>query len=123
MTVRDGIIDFLSRQAGYITSSKLHRHLTNSGYVRASCGSSLARMVARGEVMTLGSNRDTSIKLNPEYKHTETSARQIANHAHLGKPVKRAPAKPVRKENSIFELCREHSAVYQMDKLLREVRL
>lgn len=123
MTVREGIIDFLRRQSGFIPSGKLHRYLTRSGYHRASCGSALARMVARGEVLTLGKNKDTSIKLNPEYTATEPSVRQIANHAHLSKPVLRPVAQEEESEPSIFDECRQHSNIYALiDQPLREVR-
>lgn len=124
MTARERIKEFLTGRTGHVSTSILHDHIQSLGYKRVSSCGALSKMVARGEVLIEGYHIHTFAKLNPAYKATEASARQTANHSHLGKLMGRAPAKPVpKRENAIFDLCRKHSRMYELiDKPLREVR-
>jgi hypothetical protein len=123
MTARERIKQFLTGRTGYVSTTIVHDHIESLGYKRCSSCGALSKMVARGEVLIEGYHIHTFAKLNPAYKATEASARQTANHSHLAKPMGRVPAKPKR-ENAIFDLCRQHSNIYALiDQPLREVRL
>ncbi|WP_338561845.1 hypothetical protein [Erwinia sp. E_sp_B04_7] len=124
MTARERIKEFLSGQR-FVSTKILHDHIQSLGFNRVSSCSALSKMVSRGEVISNGHHIHTYVKLNEAYKPKAASARQKANHANLGKIMGRVPRKPKTEagDNDIFELCRKHSNIYAMDKLLREVRV
>lgn len=115
MTAKELIIAFLAENGG-TKSSDIHAHLENHGLRRDSSMCALGKLHRAGIVLRYRYGRDFINWLRDADEKFEVSDinRRLSNANRR--------LTPSNSVNIIFDECRKTSHIYQIDKLLREVR-
>ncbi|MFT4271831.1 MAG: hypothetical protein QM578_12535 [Pantoea sp.] len=111
MMIREEIIKYLKEQ-GHATSTQVHNHIETLGFLRCSSMGMLSKMVTAGIVIRHGYHQDHVCRLRTGY--TDGKAARVPQ-ANFQKPRKDSV-------NSVFEECRQLSAVQQFDRLIKQAR-
>lgn len=113
MTTRKLILAYLLRQ-GSTTSTAIYRYVVEQGGTHKAAMSMLSDMVEKGDVKRhKHKNESTCWLADPDAAIRFIGADEIGPVARRGMPLS---------INCIFDECREHSRVYQLDQLLRSAR-
>lgn len=113
MSTRKLIMAYLLRH-GTTESGDLYRHIVEKGGTHKAAMSMLSDMIDKGEVKRHRYKNQSICWL----ADADAAARYIGG-AEIGSVMRRGMP---RAYNCIFDECREHSRVYQLDQLLRAAR-
>ena len=113
MTTRKLILAYLLRH-GTTTSTSIYLYVVQQGGTHKAAMSMLSDMVDKGEVMRhKHKNASTCWLSDPDAAMRQIGSDEVGPVARRSMPVA---------YNCIFDECREHSRIYQFDRLLRSAR-
>lgn len=119
MTAREHILEYLKRHEGFVLSSDIHNHLCAAGYKRNTSDSGVSKMVTAGELLREGEHHNSRCMINPDFV-----PEPVAEKMEYRKPTRAERHKKLPLcDNGIFDHYRAGSRVYEMDKMLRQVRI